>query len=339
MKLWLLPLLLSLSACGGNTGDKILLNYEQRLARVLDTETVSKPWPAIDALAAERDLKQPLPDIRLDLRDAYATRQCNLDTLIGERNSSLGKVYSASKLLSYELRFLAQLELCLQKSWQDVALFEQLQQVYVQKQQSIMLAFDNMLLTDDTLRKELLGIKQHLLLDEQPGLSETWQALTELTLLQQFIQQQNWQAASNIDIEQQLQLLYRYNVIGKLQYSLRHTEHGLNELNAMLGQVRQSELCPGGRDTEQLQILSNVFRKFFIAQLQRYTVQLGEQQQQLWPLLQQLYLHTPLSAPLNARFSGSYQAMRAALSDHVNWWQQLNSSCPLQLTATTRDAT
>lgn len=339
MKRWLLPLLLSLGGCGGNTGDNILQNYEQRLSRVLKTETVSLPLATADELSAERDLKQPLPDIRLDLSDAYATRQCNLDTLIGERNSSLGKVYSASKQLSYELRFLAQLQICLQKSWQDAPLYERLQQVYTQKQQSIALAFDNMLLTDDTLRKELLGIKQYLLLDEQAGISETWQALTELTQLQQFIQQQNWQAASSIDIEQQLQLLYRYNVMGKLQYSLRHTEHRLTELNAMLSQVRQAELCPGGRDTEQLQILSNVFRKFFIGQLQRYTVQLGEQQQQLWPLLQQLYQHTPLSAPLSARFSGSYQAMRTALSEHVNWWQQLNANCPLQLTATTPDAT
>ena len=339
MKQWLLPLLLSLTGCGGNTGDNILDNYEQRVGRVLRAETVSLPMPAASELPAERDLKQPLPDIRLDLTDAYATRQCSLDTLIGERNSSLGKVYSASKQLSYELRFLAQLEMCLQKSWQDTALQERLQQVYSQKQQSIALAFDNMLLTDDTLRKELLGIKQYLLLDEQPGISETWQALTALTQLQAFIQQQNWQAASSIDIEQQLQLLYRYNIIGKLQYSLRHTEHRLNELNAMLGNIRQPDLCPGGRDTEQLTILSNVFRKFFIAKLQRYTVQLGEQQQQLWPLLQQLYQHTPLSAPLNARFAGSHQAMRAALSEHVNWWQQLNASCPLQLTATSPDAT
>jgi hypothetical protein len=333
MKVWLLPLLLlSLTACTDGNGERALRNYQQRLERVLDTEMPTDDVAAAAPLIAERDLKQPLPDLRLDLTDAYATRECNLDTLIGERNSSLGKVYSASKQLSYELRFLRQLELCLQQSWHDSALLMQLQQVYQQKQHSIVLAFDNMLLTDDTLRKELVGIRQALPVQNAPGFSETWQALTELMLLQQFIAEQNWPAASRVDIEQQLQILYQYNFLAKLQYSLRQSSQQLSQLNNMTQAIANSQLCPNGKQTEQLQILTTVFHKYFVQDVQLYTSELSRYQQQLWPLLQQLYQHTPLARPLQQRFNDNFQTMRSALTAHVNWWQSLNRQCPLQLT-------
>lgn len=331
MKLWLLPLLLSLTACSGYNGDKALTNYQQRLARVLDTTAPDSCLPAAAKLAEQRDLKQPLPDLRLDITDAYATRRCSLDTLIGERNSSLGKVYSASKQLSYELRFLSQLQLCLSKSWDNTALLSQLQQVYQQKQDSIGVAFNNMLLTDDTLRKELLGIRSSLPVVDAKGISETWQALTELTLLQQFISEQNWQAASNVDIEQQLQVLYRYNTLGRLQYSLRQSTHQLSQVNQMLTDISPEQVCQPRPDKQQLEILANIFNKFFIAEVQQYTVNLQSYQQQLWPLLEALYADTPLRDALTQRFDTTLQQMRAELAEHVRWWQTLNSQCPLQL--------
>ncbi|WP_027672254.1 DUF3080 family protein [Rheinheimera baltica] len=337
MKLWLLPMVaLSLVACTGNNGDKALTNYQQRLARVLDTPLPNGDLAAPAPLLAERDLKQALPDLRIDLTDAYASRRCGLDTLIGERNSSLGKVYSASKQLSYELRFLQQLAQCLQQRWDSDELLAQLQQVYQQKQLSIDIAFNNMLLTDDTLRKELLGIRKTLPLKDAPGYSETWQALSELTRLQQLIAEQNWHAASQIDIEQQLQRLYQFNFVGRLQFSLRLSQHQLAQLNAMLEQHNSTTLCPGGRDSEQLQILANIFGKYFIPEVQLYTVELSRYQQQLWPLLQQLYQHTPLNTPLQQRFEQHYDGMRTELSHHVTWWQNLNRQCPLALNATVK---
>lgn len=334
MKVCLLPLLLiSLSACSNYNGDKALQNYQQRLARVLDTPPADTAMPDAAALAKQRDLKQPLPDVRLDLTDAYATRHCSLDTLIGERNSSLGKVYSASKQLSYELRFLSQLQQCLAQSWDNTVLLSQLQQVYQQKQNSIQIAFNNMLLTDDTLRKELLGIRKALPLNAAAGISETWQALTELNRLQQFIAEQNWQAASQIDIEQQLQLLYQYNVLARLQYSLRDAGHQLTQLNLLTANIAPASLCPQRRDSEKLRILSNVFSKYFVSEVQLYTSELNRYQQQLWPLLQQLYQHTALNNALTQRFEQTHLTMRTELSRHVTWWQTLNSQCPLELTA------
>ena len=327
-----LALLLSLSGCSKYNGDKLFDKYQQRLARVLELDAGAEPLPAVTLLPAERDLKQPLPDLRLDMFDAYSTRRCGLDLLVGERNSSLGKVYTASKQLSYELRFLHQLQLCLQQEWQNTALLSELQQIYQQKQQSIGIAFQNMLLTDNTLRKELLGIRQTLPLHDVAGISETRQALTSLVQLQQMIEQQDWQAAQSIDIEQQLQQFYKFNFLSQLQFSLRSSSHHLQQINLLLQPVTPEQLCLKKADRQQLDILTNLFQKFFIGEVQQYTVNLQNYQQQLWPLLSQLYRDTELHPALQQRFDGSYQQMQDQLSEHVKWWQALNARCPLQLT-------
>jgi len=100
----------------------------------------------------------------------------------------------------------------------------------------------------------------------------------------------------------------------------------------MLASITPEQLCQPRPDKQQLQILANIFSKYFISQIQQYTVNLEKYQQQLWPLLQTLYQDTPLQPALQQRFAGNYQLMRTELSSHVQWWQKLNHQCPLQLT-------
>jgi hypothetical protein len=334
MKALLLPLLLiSLVACSDNSGEQALTDYQQRLTRVLKLEPKPLPLTPVLPLLPVRDLKQSVGDIRLDLADAYATRQCGLDQLIGERNSSLGRLYSASKLLHYELRLLAALDNCLGQAWPDPALLQTLQQAYKAKQADINIVLQNMLHTDTTLRKELLGTNQSLPLQEAAGFTETWQALSKLNQLTAYIADKNWLAASDINIEQQLQQLYHYNFIGRLQYSLRVSGQQLQQLNALLQSVSTNSLCPRQRETEQLTILSNVFQKYYVAKIQVYIGQLDQYQQQLIPLINQLYSHSPLAPMVEQRFVASHQQMRQQLKQHVMWWQQLNSACPINLQA------
>lgn len=333
MKALLLPLLLiSLVACSDNSGEQALTDYQQRLARVLKLEAKQLPLTPAAPLLAIRDVKQTAADIRLDLSDAYATRQCGLDQLIGERNSSLGRLYSASKLVHYELRLLNALDNCLRQTWSDPVLLQTLQQAYKSKQTDINIVLQNMLLTDSTLRKELLGTSQSLPL-HAAGFTETWQALTKLSQLKTYIADKNWSAASDINIEQQLQLLYQYNFIGRLQYSLRVSAHQLQQLNNLIQPVSAMSLCKNQRETEQLTILSNIFQKYYLANIQVYIGQLHKYQQQLTPLINNLYNDTPVAPMVEQRFVTSHQQMRQQLTEHVNWWQQLQSTCPITLQA------
>ncbi|MDX3773526.1 DUF3080 family protein [Chromatiaceae bacterium AAb-1] len=331
MRISLSILLLFLTACNPTGGEQQLNNYNNRLARVLSLPVTETELPPVAPLPAVRDLRKPLPDIRLTLSEVYVTRSCHLDTLIAERNSSLGKVYHVSQQLLYELRLLAQLKYCLQQPWADTELAALLSESYTLKQQSIQHALYNMLLTDNTIRQQLQG-KPRLLTLNAAGFAETLSTLQTLLQLQQLITDENWQQAAQIDIEHQLAILYRYDFIARLQYSLRYSSHWLARLNNALSVTDSSSICPGKRTGEKMTILTNVLHLYFIGEVQPYMAQLTRYQQQLWPVLEQLYAGTPVSPHLTRRFIAPANSLQQNLLNHVAWWQQLAKYCQASLT-------
>ncbi|MFN3899595.1 MAG: DUF3080 family protein [Alishewanella aestuarii] len=326
----LLVLALLLSGCSDSAGVATLRDYQQRLNRVLELDSAKPQLPAAAALPAKSALQQPLPDLRIDLLDAFATRRCGLDQLIAERNSSLGKVFTASKRLHYELRFLATLELCLTEAW-DEPLKSQLSQVYQQKQQTIGIALSNMLQTDDTLRKTWLGSNKALTPGSDNGFTASLGALQQLLELKQAIDREDWYSASRIDPEAALASLYRSDFFPQLQFSLRYANSWFNAVNPQLLSLAPASLCPRGQ-SEQLTILTTVFRKYFIGEVQAYLAKLNRYQQQSWPLIAELYQDSPLLPVLQQRYQQPATELQQQLLQHVGWYQQLNQLCPVGLT-------
>ena len=84
--------------------------------------------------------------------------------------------------------------------------------------------------------------------------------------------------------------------------------------------------------TEQLKILTTVFSKFFIAQVQAHLAQLRRFYTESWPLIAGLYRDTALYPALQQRYQQPAEQLQQQLMLHVQWWQQLNQQCPLNLT-------
>ncbi len=333
MKPWLsLLILLSLTACSDGAGKAQLQDYQARLSRVLALDVDNTMPSRVIPLPARSELQQSLPDIRLDITDALATRQCALDQLIAERNSSLGRVFTLSKQLDYELRLLARLEQCLAQDWPP-ALQQQLDDIYQQKLQSIEPALNNMLYGDDTLRQQWHGKHRMLTGKEQNAFHDTMSALSQLVHVQQAIRAQDWSETLTVDIEQALSNLYRHDFLAQLQYSLRYSQAWFSVLNPALHSVAPASLCPQQRSTEQLHILTTVFHKYFIGEVQAYLAQLSFYQQEIWPLIATLYQHSALYPSLEQRYSHSATELRQSILQHVHWYQQLNQQCPVGLTA------
>lgn len=323
-------LCLPLTGCKDTAGTAELKDYQQRLNRVLALNSPAPSPAASPAFPAKSALQQPLPELRIDLLDAFATRSCGLDMLIAERNSSMGKVFTASKRLNYELRFLASLQNCLQQSWPE-PLKGQLTEIYQQKQQSISIALNNMLQTDDTLRKRWLAASQGVIAGTNKGFEESLGALQQLLDLKQAIAQQNWYGASQIDPEQALATLYRSAFLSELQFSLRYANSWFAAVNPALLKIDPASLCPRGQ-TEQLTILSTVFRKYFIGEVQAYLAELNRYQQQSWPLMLELYQDSQMLPVLTERYATQAEQLQQQLLQHVAWYQQLNQRCPVGLT-------
>lgn len=321
---------LSLLGCKDPAGTAELDDYQQRLARVLALEIPAVKPAAGLAFPAKSALQQPLPELRIDLLDAFATRSCGLDMLIAERNSSMGKVFTASKRLDYEVRFLATLERCLQQDWQE-PLKSQLAAVYQEKAQSIDIALNNMLQTDNTLRKRWLAADRGVSSKQTTGFNETLGALQQFVDLKQAIARQDWYSASKIDPEAALQVLHHTEFLSELQFSLRYANSWFATVNPALLAIEPASLCPRG-PTEQLTILSTVFRKYFIIEVQAYLAELTRYQQQSWPLILALYEDSLMLPVLTERYHTQAEQLQQQLLQHIGWYQQLNQSCPVGLT-------
>ncbi|WP_245861526.1 DUF3080 family protein [Arsukibacterium tuosuense] len=324
-------LLASLAGCSKPDSQAKLTDYQQRLTRVLELDELTVKVEPVPVLPRPSKLRQPLPDIRLDLRDAWASRECGLDQLIGERNSGLGRVFQPSMQLNYELRLLARLQQCQQ---QDISpeLQQQVANWLAEKQQSVTVALNNMLLADDTLSQQWQGSKQQLIATESTGFVESSSALNNLLGLTELVNQQQWQQAAEVDIEQSLASLYQHDFPGKLQHSLRYSAAWFSQLNPQLLAIAPESLCPRGQNTGQLGILTTVFRKFFIGEVQAHLAELRRYQNDLWPLIAQLYRDTPLYPALQQRYQQPAEQLQQQLMLHVQWWQQLNKACPVGLT-------
>lgn len=329
--LLMLVVLVSLSGCSKPDTKATLTDYQKRLSRVLELEKSTVQTAPLAVLPRPSELRQPLPDIRMDLTDAWASRECGLDQLIGERNSGLGKVFQPSMQLNYELRLLARLQQCQQQQITP-ALQQKIASWLEQKQQSIVIANTNMLLSDDTLIQQWHGHNHKLIPGNSNGFNQSTRALEQLKSLSMMIDSHTWQQAAEIDIEQNLATLYQHDFLGKLQTSLRYSAAWFSQVNPQLLAISPETLCPRGKSTEQLTILSAVFSKFFINEVQAHLAELRRYYTQSWPLIATLYRDTPLYETLQQRYQQPAELLQQQLMLHVQWWQQLNRHCPVNLT-------
>lgn len=303
-------------------------DYTNRLGRTLDIELQEPPPLDLLPLPSITATRADIADSSITLVELVATRTCGLDTLLGERNSSLGKVMTPSQSLKYELAFLKQVQPCLTDP--DIApdLQQKLAAIASDKARQIDKHWQNFLQQDQTLRQQLHPYRSLSEPNSVAGVVETIQALHSLLALQKNIVQQNWQQASNINPEQALEALYKANTLSQLQQSLRFSQNWLQNLNQQLEQVDLKAQCPAGKNSDTAEILNTILLQYFIGKVQLYLAQLDGTYQQLYPLLLQLYQGTALAHPISQRFEVPNTALKAELKRHVIWWKKVQKHCP-----------
>lgn len=303
-------------------------DYTSRLSRTLTLELQDpapldlQPLPSITATRAD------ITDINITLVELVATRACGLDVLLGERNSSLGKVMTPSQRLKYELAFLKQVQPCLNNPDLAPDLQQKLAVIASDKTAQIDKHWQNFLLQDETLRQQLHPSRSLSEPNSVAGVAETMQALHSLLALQKSIAKQNWQQATDINPEQALAALYKANTLSQLQQSLRFSQNWLQSLNQQLEQLDLKVVCPAGKHSDKADILNTILLQYFIGKVQLYLAQVDGAYQQLYPLLQQLYQGTALARPISQRFEVPNTELKAELKRHVIWWKAVQLQCP-----------
>lgn len=318
---------IALSGCS-DPAIVLMEDYASRLERVLALQPQEPATADLPPLPSIADTRSEIAESSITLVELVATRACGLDLLLGERNSSLGKVMSPSQRLKYELAFLKQVQPCLTNP--DIApdLQQKLAAIAADKTALIDKHWQNFLLQDETLRQQLHPYRSLSEPNSVAGVAETMQALHSLLALRKQISEQNWQQANEIDPEQALEALYQANTLSQLQQSLRFSHNWLHSLNQQLEQLDLKAQCPAGKSSDKADILHTILLQYFIGKVQVYLAQLDGSYQQLYPLLQQLYQDTALAQPIEQRFEAPYNELKAELKRHVFWWKAVQQQCP-----------
>lgn len=344
--IWLLFSLLTLSSCDQQPGaESIMVNYLSRVARPVGA-TYEQQLHKQGLVALEkRTLHLPLPTIRLSLFDILAITHCQpLTQKLAERNSSLGRVMSASHQFLFENALLEAINHCLQhpQTLQKPQLANQLHWWYQQKSMALPATLWNGLFSTDEM---LLSLS----FSTPPLAPDSARSEATIAALEFFTTQATLISNSAEDIapqrvwDQHFFKLRQRRYLGELAQATLLATYTLNTISDWLVQRQhQRPVCPQQRPTPKAKILNTVFKKFYIGEVQPYLAHLNklqvEWQQTMQQLLQQLpnQSNHPNWLHFKAQFIGSpdqsprqFISFQQAAKRHARAWQQLLQQCLL----------
>jgi len=107
IRISLLLAILGLTGCNPfSQADSMMDEYVERVARVLDAEPRLSDLPSIHRMPLRRTRRLDIPELDMDILDFLSLYGCQLQYVVGERNSVMGRVMDPLNRLRYELRFI-----------------------------------------------------------------------------------------------------------------------------------------------------------------------------------------------------------------------------------------
>jgi hypothetical protein len=276
--------LLVLAAClvtgCGASSDVPLDNYLTRLGRSLD-RTIEPTVNRLPPLPRARDLQFDLRSGSINLLEMLALRGCELSITIGKSNSSLGKLANDSQRLLLELEFLSLAPACIDSldPTGDAELITILQEAVANKRRQLPARVWNATLGGPEFRafwKRPGSLGNY---PENTG-SQIVTALARLAELSTRWLDGDYQAGS-----EELEILLsdvRLGDGGALLASLELQRAGLaSAAPALRDRTERAPICLGKAPSPEGKIVDTVVRKFFIGEVQPWSVQLARRRIEL----------------------------------------------------------
>lgn len=355
-----------LGCFGGSTVKQSIDDYAARLSRVLDTplpdsfnDKITTPLPK---LADSATLKHTIEGVSINLREFYALQDCELGTVVAERNTSLGKSQLPSQRLVYESKLLNVLKSCEaaltkenESNKRNAALAATIASWREQKTQDYSKTWANLVQGSQELRLALntperlfsvennkdvlssvnalyyinsLSNKELLLSDMYSSNTASSDTETEATN-----ENNSESIIESSELEQQLKIIRS----ARLPATLWHTQQTLTQNLSLLTNMLETELdavsCPEGRASDKAKILRNVFYLFFIEEIQPVGSLVNQYHYKLAPLwedwLAQPSLHEEFKRYIRQQSQDGFNQYSSAMKAHVNLWQGFLGRCNL----------
>lgn len=355
-----------LGCFGGSTVKQSIDDYAARLSRVLDAplpdsfnDKITTPLPK---LADSATIKHAIEGVNINLREFYALQDCELGTVVAERNTSLGKSQLPSQRLVYESKLLNVLKSCEaaltkeNESYQrNAALAATIASWREQKTQDYSKTWANLVQGSQELRLALNTPERLFSVENNKDALSSVNALYYISSLSNKGLLLSDMYSSNIassdteteatnennseriiessELEQQLKIIRS----ARLPATLWHTQQTLTQNLSLLTDMLETELdavsCPEGRASDKAKILRNVFYLFFIEEIQPVGSLVNQYHYKLAPLwedwLAQPSLHEEFKRYIRQQSQDGFNQYSSVMKAHVNLWQGFLGRCNL----------
>ena len=332
-----------LSACSSrNTPEGIFDNYHYRLHNSLD---IQSPKITVDKAASDAISKLPrypqrkallytLNESSINLLDFLRLSQCDLQRHIGERNSSLGKLQKDSQRLIYDIEFIRLAKLCIDELPADNPLRNLLEKATQNKQEQLSLLLWNATFASEEF-SYLFSLSTDYLSAKKPAPKPI--ALYEAieSIARMIDENENLSGIKQSDLEAALALFASSKHMGEVRRSMALVTESLSLADELLRQrLNQRPLCRNDTPNAQFDIVNNVFRKFYIGEVQPYIAAVYQQAQTSIEALDNLAKLQTVPVAYDDFWSSVYsdknsewQQLTRAIKLHTENWQALLTQC------------
>jgi len=322
----------SLTACS-NTVEWQLEDYTDRVAHVLEQELPDIPTIELPYQSARQN-QLPVDVESINLLEFLKLNRCQLGRVVAQQNSALGKVAPPSQVMHFYRDFLIYGPPCIETlKTEDLKLADVIDRAVTQKQFQRMNVWWNAW-TGYEEWQALTSIAATPInyKDNTPYLS------VSLQVLDFAIQQgRGWRDGQyeydDKSMEEQLKQLRFSESIGRWLRSAMLLIQALEKTAHVLDQrLKQQPLCVSRNDKSKSDILFNVFRKYYVGEVQPYLSKVHVYGGQISDRLDRL---TQMVEPPRSFVSWRKQidAINHLLQDtsrrHVRLWQVTLSNCDL----------
>ena len=327
-----------LLGCGEQQWQASVDEYRERITRVLDIESEPLSWQVEPInFPSRRELLLPEPELYINMLDFLRISQCDLQRLVGERNSALAKVQSGSQRLFYHLSFIELAQKCLDSGHVEGELKGALEEAVAAKRDAIPTYIANAFFRSQELQAlfQPFGELNPIELGQMPAKLE--QALEVIARVHRDAFGGSLDETHSKSYEQALQVIGSSQYVGVLIHQHRQLASAMRQMRGLLqgngfcvvsssGAVL---LTPSKRDA-----LLFILRKHYIASVQQAATYLVRQRKQfleLWSMAE-----SGVSKPQALELY--WQAMHDQFAEfdellawHTKYWQVHLQRCQMSL--------
>lgn len=338
----LVTVALLLAGCNPfSSAEPMMDEYVERVARVLELDVDLSERPPASSLPRRRDRQLPVPELDMGMLDFLSLYGCELQYVIGEKNSVMGKVMQPLNRLRYELRFIKAGEDCLPEISRE-GVKESLEEAIASKKETLPIVLWNATWGVEEMESLFTLAKgDYPVAPEGNPVSDLALDAGQLNQAAEQLLEGDLSLSLDFagDVQQRWQAEYR---AGQLINSARLLIARLENASTLLEKrIDGRPLCLDGKPNNQSDIVEAMFFSVYIEKIQPYMSNVRQARDQLIEPLEQLAaMQVEVMPPAFAEWyryhlvddgtDSLWTRLDSVIAEHTRLWQTLLEQCGLR---------